>query len=70
MPSYRSPWRAGLTVNRDIEPRMFLIGILWKRQTASYGNTRKQALLKWFEDLFPDITSHLQQGERLVAIVK
>jgi predicted nuclease of predicted toxin-antitoxin system len=40
--------------------------VVWIR----LGNTRKQALLKWFEDLFPDITSHLQQGERLVEIVK
>jgi predicted nuclease of predicted toxin-antitoxin system len=38
--------------------------VVWIR----LGNTRKQALLQWFESLFPEILSSLEQGERLIEI--
>jgi len=36
--------------------------VVWIRP----GNTRKLALLQWFESLFPKIVATLEQGERLI----
>lgn len=40
--------------------------IVWVR----LGNTTKQALLRWFEPLFPAIVSALENGDKLVELVK
>jgi predicted nuclease of predicted toxin-antitoxin system len=38
--------------------------IVWLR----VGNTSRRALLQWFEPLIPQVTSLLQQGEKLVEV--
>jgi predicted nuclease of predicted toxin-antitoxin system len=47
---------------RSIEPEG--VAVVWVR----VGNTRKQALLKWFSPLFPTIVKALAQGEKLIEI--
>ncbi len=38
--------------------------VVWIR----LGNTRRQALLDWFNPLFPEIVAALEQGEKLIEI--
>ena len=39
--------------------------VIWLR----IGNTRKQALLEWFEALLPDMILSLEKGEQLIELV-
>ncbi|MGZ8190407.1 MAG: DUF5615 family PIN-like protein [Methylococcaceae bacterium] len=39
--------------------------VIWIR----IGNTTKQALLEWFEPLFPAIVKTLERGDKLVEVV-
>jgi predicted nuclease of predicted toxin-antitoxin system len=39
--------------------------IVWVR----LGNTSKQALLRWFEPLIPEIVAAIQNGEKLIEVV-
>jgi len=39
--------------------------IVWIR----VGNTSKQALLRWFEPLIPEIVAAIRNGEKLIEVV-
>jgi len=38
--------------------------IVWLR----LGNTSRNALIQWFEPLFPQTVQHIQQGDRLIEV--
>jgi len=38
--------------------------VVWLR----IGNTSRQALLRWFEGLLPQIVEHSRQGDRLIEL--
>ena len=58
-----------ITKDEDFAQRKVLHGggpvVIWIR----LPNTRRQALLAWFETVLPDILSALERGETLIEVV-